>query len=50
MNQGELVGKVHYSMYQQIKKNGFATPVQVLMDVGVLSKEDYEHWRFGKVA
>ena len=49
MNQGELVGKVHNSMYQQIKKNGFATPVQVLIDVGVLSKEDYERWRFGKV-
>ena len=49
MNQGEFVGKVHNSMYQQIKKNGFATPVQVLMDVGVLSKEDYERWRFGKI-
>ncbi|MGX8710959.1 MAG: hypothetical protein ACQGTM_12025 [bacterium] len=49
MNQGELIGKVHNSMYQQIKKNGFATPVQVLMDVGVLSKEDYERWRFGKI-
>ena len=49
MNQGELIGKVHNSMYQQIKKNGFATPVQVLMDVGALSKEDYERWRFGKI-
>lgn len=26
-----------------------ASPVQVLMDIGALSKEDYERWRFGKV-
>lgn len=49
MNQSELIGKVHNSMYQQIKKSGFAAPVQVLMDIGVLSKADYERWRFGKV-
>lgn len=36
-------------MYQQIQKNGIAVPVQVLMDLSILSKEDYERWRFGKV-
>lgn len=36
-------------MCQQIKKNGSTTSVQVLMDVGVLSKENYKKWRFGKV-
>lgn len=36
-------------MYQQIKKTGRATPVQVLMDLGVLAAADYERWRFGKV-
>ena len=49
MNNGEIIGKVHNSMYQQIKKSGVATPVQVLMDVGVLSVSDYERWRFGQV-
>lgn len=49
MNNGEIIGKIHNSMYQQIKKDGVATPVQVLMDVGVLSKDDCERWRFGKV-
>lgn len=49
MNNKELKTKVQTSMYQQIKTNNMATPVQVLMDIGVLSKEDYERWRFGKV-
>ena len=49
INNGEIIGKVHNSMYQQIKKSGVASPVQVLMDVGVLSSADLERWRFGKV-
>ena len=49
MNNGEIIGKVHNSMYHQIKGNGIATPVQVLMELGILSKQDYENWRFGKV-
>jgi hypothetical protein len=36
-------------MYALINDKGFAAPVDVLMAVGVLSKEDYERWRFGKV-
>lgn len=49
MNDKEIVGKVHNSMYHQLKANGVAVPAQVLMDVGVLAKTDYENWRFGKV-
>jgi hypothetical protein len=49
MDKGEMIGKVHDSMYRQIQKNGVATPVQVLMDLNILSKEDYDQWRFGKV-
>lgn len=49
MNNGEIIGKVHDSMYHQIKATGMAVPVQVLMDLGILSKQDYEKWRFGKV-
>ena len=36
-------------MYLNIKKKGYAAPVDVLMDIGVLSKKDYEDWRFGKI-
>ena len=49
MKHSEIVGKIHISMYQQLQKSGIAAPVQVLMDLGILSKEDYERWRFGKV-
>lgn len=38
MNDGELIGKVHSSMYHQCQKRGYAAPVDVLMDIGVLPK------------
>lgn len=37
-------------MYHQLKKKGYATTVDVLMDLEILSKKDYELWRNGKVA
>ena len=49
MNNAELVKKVNASMYLQIQRRGYATPVDVLMDTGILSKQKYEDWRFGKV-
>lgn len=36
-------------MYKLIREKGIASPVEVLMEISVLSKEDYESWRFGKV-
>ena len=41
--------KVNSSMYNQIQKSGVAILVQVLIDVEVLDKKDYENWRFGKI-
>lgn len=49
MNDKELIGKVHSSMYHQLKRKGYATVVDVLMDLEILSKTDYELWRNGKV-
>lgn len=43
MNNSETIEKVHNSMYQQLKKVGVAAPVQVLVDVGVLSAADLEN-------
>jgi len=37
-------------MYHQCLKRGYATPVDVLMDIGVLTKEKHEDWRFGRVS
>ena len=49
MNNHELQVKVHSAMYTLIKEKGIASPVEVLMAIGVLSKEDYENWRRGRV-
>ena len=49
MNNAELMKKLNASMYLQIQRRGYATPVDVLMDTGILSKQKYEDWRFGKV-
>jgi hypothetical protein len=38
MNNEELTKKVHSAMYQQCQERGFAAPVDVLMDLGVLQK------------
>jgi len=49
MNNGELNKKVHSAMYSLIKQKGIASPLEVLIEIGVLSKDDCERWRFGKV-
>ena len=49
MNDSELIAKVRGSMHGQIMSRGYAAPVDVLMDIGALSKEDYEAWRRGRV-
>ena len=49
MNRKEIIGKVHNSMYHQLQKEGYAVPVQVLMDLGYLSPADHERWRTGGV-
>ncbi len=36
-------------MYHQCKDKGYATPVDVLLDLEILSKRDYEDWRLGKI-
>jgi hypothetical protein len=49
MDKQNITGLIHNAMYQNIKKKGYVAPVDVLMDIGVLSKKDYEDWRCGKV-
>lgn len=50
MNDKELIGAVYSAMYQQCQRRGYAAPVDVLMDIGVLPKKKYEEWRFGRVS
>ncbi len=48
-NKKKLEARIHTALFQQLEKNGFATPVQLLLDLGVLEKADYTAWRHGKV-
>ena len=49
MNDRELIGKIHSAVYHHCQTRGYATPVDVLMEIGVLSKQKYEDWRHGRV-
>ena len=42
MKDQELIGKVRSAVYQQCQNRGYAAPADVLVDVGVLSKQKYE--------
>ena len=45
----DMPSKVHDSMYRQCQNRGYAAPVDVLMDIGVLDKAKYDDWRTGRV-
>lgn len=38
----ELSGKVHSAVYHQCQRRGYAAPADVLIEIGVLSKQKYE--------
>ena len=49
MTDRELTGKVHSAVYHQCQRRGYAAPVDVLMEIGVMPKEKYEDWRRGRI-
>ncbi len=49
MQKENIVGRIHNSIYHNIRNKGYVAPVDVLMDIGVLFKEDHDNWRFGRV-
>ncbi len=40
---------IRSSMKEQCNRRGYAAPVDVLLDLGVLDKKKLENWQFGKV-
>lgn len=44
-----IKGQIHSFMYHNVKKKKFVAPIDVLMDLEILSKKDYKNWRNGKV-
>jgi hypothetical protein len=49
MNDHELIKKVHSIQHSLINSKGYVASIDVLMELGVLSKADYENWRGGRV-
>ena len=49
LKDSELSRKAHAAVYHQCQRRGYAAPVEVLMEIGVLPKQKYEEWRFGKI-
>lgn len=50
MNDQQLIKKVNEAVENQRQQRGYIAPVDVLMEIGVLTKQNYEAWRFGKVS
>ena len=49
MNNQDLIKKADAVMASQIYKRGYIAPVDVLLDLNVLDRKDYEAWRRGRV-
>ena len=49
LKDSELSRKADAAVYHQCQRRGYAAPVAVLMEIGVLPKQKYEEWRFGKI-
>jgi hypothetical protein len=50
VNNGELVKRTNAAVNAALYKNGYVEAADVLMEMGLLSKEDYEDWRFGRIS
>jgi hypothetical protein len=42
LKEQERIGKIHTAIYHQCQQRGYAAPVDVLMEIGVLPKQKYE--------
>ena len=49
MNTHEIESKVRAAMYKLLREKGMESPIEVLMEIGALSKESYESWRNGRI-
>lgn len=50
MNAQQLIKKVNEVAENQRQRRGYIAPVDVLMEIGVLTEQNYEAWRYGKVS
>lgn len=50
MNDQQLIKKVNEAAENQRQQRGYIAPVDILIEIGVLTKQNYDNWRFGKVS
>lgn len=50
MNTSELENKVRQIAHSLVYEKGFVCAVEMLLRLEYLTKQDYESWRFGKIA
>ncbi|CAI3484483.1 hypothetical protein CIRMBP1197_02399 [Enterococcus cecorum] len=50
MNDQQLIKKINKAAVNQRQQRGYIAPLDVLMEIGVLTEQNYEAWRFGKVS
>jgi hypothetical protein len=48
-NKDPYFKRIAAAVTKLLKEKGYAAPVDVFMEMGLLRKADYENWRFGKV-
>lgn len=49
LNQQDLIKQTNLAASKLLGEKGYISVVDVLMELGKLSKKDYENWRFGRV-
>lgn len=50
MNAQQLIKKINEAAVNQRQQRGYIAPVDILIEIGVLTKQNYEDGRFGKVS
>lgn len=49
MSKSDIEVKAVSAAYFALKKQGYVSAIDVFMGMGILSKEDHDSWRFGRV-
>ena len=49
MNNEETIQKVRIAAENILHRDKYVSPVGLLLEIGILTKKDYEEWRMGRV-
>lgn len=50
MNDNELIIRTRTAVNKLLSEKNYIAPVDVFMEINVLSKKDHEAWRFGRIS